>query len=259
MIRLVIIALAIVPATVWYGFKVLWHAYRGAPPSASVYDECPRAWSRLIMALSGVRVVYENVEVIDTTRPQIVVANHTSWYDVLALTAFIPGRTVFVAKKELLDVPVFGRAASACGHIFIDRKDRNAAIESLQQAKKRLEDDRPTVIMFPEGTRSRDGKLKSFKKGAFVLAIQAGVEIVPAAISGSRGIMRKGSWKVNPGVVRVRFGSPIEASGLGVEDRNALTKRAWDELAAMLAVDASDALPQAGAPTASEMDNPDNN
>lgn len=242
MIRLIIIALTIVPATAWYGFKVLWNAYRGAAPSAPVYDECPRGWSRLIMALSGVRVVYENVEVIDATRPQIVVANHTSWYDVLALTAFIPGRTVFVAKKELLDVPIFGRAAVACGHIFIDRKDRSAAIDSLQRAKKRLEDDRPTVIMFPEGTRSRDGKLQSFKKGAFVLAIQAGVDIVPAAISGSRQIMRKGSWKVNPGVVKVRFGTPIEASGLGAEDRNRLTDRAWAELAALLAVDDPDAL-----------------
>ncbi len=258
MIRVIIIALAIVPATIWYGFKVLWHAYRGTPSSASVYDECPRAWSRLIMALSGVRVVYENVEAIDATRPQIVVANHTSWYDVLALTAFIPGRTVFVAKKELLDVPIFGRAAVACGHIFIDRKDRSAAIDSLQTAKKRLEDDRPTVITFPDGSRSRDGKLQTLKTGAFVLAIQAGVDIVPAAISGSREIMRKGSWKVNPGVVKVRFGAPIEASGLVAEDRNRLTDRARDELAALLAVDDPSALPQAEGADGVREEQPDN-
>jgi len=250
MLRLVILTLAIVPATLWYGIKVLWHAYRGSPPSAPVFDECPRGWSRLIMRLSGVRVVYEGAEVIDPTRPQIVIANHTSWYDVLALTAFIPGRTVFVAKKELLSVPLFGRAAAACGHIFIDRQDRSAAIDSLAKAKQRLEDDRPTVIMFPEGTRSRDGTLKSFKKGAFVLAIQAGVDIVPAAISGSRHIMRKGSWKVNPGVVKVRFGTPIEVAGLAVDDRNGLTNRAWDALAALLAVDDPDALPQPVDPAA---------
>jgi 1-acyl-sn-glycerol-3-phosphate acyltransferase len=243
MIRLIVVCVALVPATAWYGLKVLWAAFRGAPPAAAVYDESPRSWSKMILTLSGARVAYHGVEVIDRTRPQILVANHTSWYDVLALTAFIPGRTCFVAKKELRDVPVFGRAAEACGHIFIDRQDRSAAVESLARARERLEEDRPTVIMFPEGTRSRDGTLKPFKKGAFVLALQAGVEIVPVAISGSRDIMRKGSWKVRPGVIDVRFGAPIAVSGLELEDRNALTERAWRAVAELQAKEGPAALP----------------
>ena len=139
MIRLVIVCAALVPATAWYGLKVLFAALRGAPRDASVYDRAPRSWSRMILTLSGAEVRYHGVEVIDRSRAQILVANHTSWYDVLALTAFMPGRTCFVAKKELRSVPVFGRAAEACGHIFIDRQDRSAAVESLAAARQRLE------------------------------------------------------------------------------------------------------------------------
>jgi 1-acyl-sn-glycerol-3-phosphate acyltransferase len=235
MLRLLVVAIAIVPATVWYGAQVLWHAYRGSPPSADVFDRAPRRWSRLILRLSGVRVELENAEAVDPTRSQILVANHTSWYDVLALAGYLPGRFVFVAKKELEGVPIFGRAASACGQIFIDRQDRGSAIESLEKARRSLEEARPTVIMFPEGTRSPDGALRPFKKGAFVLAIQAGVEVVPAAIVGSREVMRKGSLLIRPGTITVRFGEPIHVSGLAVEDRNQLTERAWQALAALQA------------------------
>ena len=235
MLRLFLVAVAIIPATVWHGARVLWHAWRGAPVSSPVYDEAPRRWSRLILALSGVRIELENAEAIDPTRPQILVANHTSWYDVLALAGHLPGRFVFVAKRELESVPIFGRAAAACGQIFIDRQDRAAAIESLDRARRSLEETRPTVIMFPEGTRSPDGRLRAFKKGAFVLAIQAGVEVVPAAISGSHEVMRKGSLLIRPGTITVRFGEPIDVSGFAVDDRNELTERAWQALAALQA------------------------
>jgi 1-acyl-sn-glycerol-3-phosphate acyltransferase len=233
MFRLVLVVLVVVPATLWYGLRVLWHAYRGTPPGAEIFREAPRRWSRLILRVSGVKVAFENASVIDAGRPQILVANHVSWFDVLALSGHLPGRWVFVAKRELADVPLFGRAAAACGQIFIDRQDRNAAIQSLEAARRRLEEERPTVIMFPEGTRSPDGNLQPFKKGAFVLAIQSGVEIVPAAISGSRDVMPKGSLRIRPGTITVRFGRPIEVEGLGAEDRNNLTERAWRALAAL--------------------------
>jgi 1-acyl-sn-glycerol-3-phosphate acyltransferase len=93
-----------------------------------------------------------------------------------------------------------------------------------------LEDERPTIIMFPEGTRSPTGELQKFKKGAFVLAIQSGVDVVPAAISGSREVMRKGSFRIRPGTIRVRFGEPISVEGLGIEQRNELTARAREAL-----------------------------
>ncbi len=114
----------------------------------------------------------------------------------------------------------------ACGHIFIDRQDHTRAVESLEGARRALEETRPTIIMFPEGTRSATGELQPFKKGAFVLAIQTGVEVVPAAISGSRAVMRKHAWRIRPGTVRVRFGTPIPVGEYGLGQRDELTARA---------------------------------
>jgi 1-acyl-sn-glycerol-3-phosphate acyltransferase len=142
----------------------------------------------------------------------------------------VPGRYVFVAKKEVERIPVFGAAVKACGHIYIDRGDKTRALASLDIARKKLEESAPTIIMFPEGTRSDTGELGPFKKGAFVLAVQAGASVVPAAIFGSRQVMKKGSLLVHSGVVRVHFGEPIQVGGYSMEDRGRLTVRAWQAL-----------------------------
>lgn len=226
MIRFLRVLLVIVPTTIYYGARILGAAWRGAPTGSPVFEDAPRSWARSVLWASGVDVVMEGVEVIDPSRPQILVANHTSWFDVAALAAHLPGTYRFVAKKELETVPIFGPAWQACGHISIDRGDRAKAIESLAVARRKLEQDRPTVIMFPEGTRSNSGELKAFKKGAFLLALQTGVEIVPAAIIGSHEIMPKGKWSIRKGTVTVRFGQPIEVSGMSVDDRDALIGRA---------------------------------
>jgi 1-acyl-sn-glycerol-3-phosphate acyltransferase len=191
----------------------------------------------MLLRLSGAKVVIENGEMIDPERPQVLVANHVSWYDVLVLVGYVPGRSIFVAKKELESVPFFGPASKACGQIFIDRKDRQSAVQSLSRARKRLEEESPTIIMFPEGTRSATGELQPFKKGAFVLALQTGVDVIPAAIIGSREVMRKGSLLIHPGTIRVRFGDPISIEGLTLEDRSDLTNRAWQALSELQAAD----------------------
>lgn len=233
MIRLLLVLVVIVPATAWYAFKILWGVSRGGQKAVCVCDTAPRAWCSFLLRCSGVDVVLENAEAIDPERAQILVVNHTSWFDVLALTAHIPGPFVFVAKKEIEKVPLFGPAVRACGHVFIDRQDRARAFESLGSARRTLEETRPTVIMFPEGTRSATGRLQPFKKGAFVLAIQAGVEVVPAAISGSHEVMRKGSLLVHPGTVRVRFGEPIDVGEYRLEQRDELTRTAREALLAL--------------------------
>ncbi len=229
-----------IPATIWYGIRIVWGA-RGKD-GARVCDELPRAWARTLLRAAGVEVELENPERIDPARPQILVANHASWVDVLALTVHVPGAFRFVAKKELARIPFFGAAWQACGHIAIDRSDRQAAIRSLTEAREILEREHPTVILFPEGTRSRDGRLLPFKKGAFVLAIQTGTEVVPAAILGSRAVMRKGSFLVYPGTVRIRFGEPMGVEGLELEDRGVLTDRARAAVAGLL--DAGPAAPE---------------
>jgi 1-acyl-sn-glycerol-3-phosphate acyltransferase len=234
MLRLVAVFLGIVPATLFYGSRMLWAVARKSPDVSCLCDAMPRRWARFLLRLSGVKVEVENVDVIDPDKPQILVANHGSWYDVLAMLDQIPGSFIFVAKKELFSIPIFGSAVLSCGHIFIDRKDRGQAFESLAAARKRLDEESPTIIMFPEGTRSETGEVQPFKKGAFVLGIQAGVDVVPAAITGARGVMRKGSWVIRPGTVRIQFGQPVSVQGYGIKDRNELTERVRAELIRML-------------------------
>lgn len=234
MIRLLAVVLVVVPATIVYGARILWAAWRGVPRGTPLYEEIPRKWSALILRAAGVRVVLEGADVIDPDRPQILVANHASWFDVPAVAAHLPGIYRFVAKQELTSVPIFGRAFQACGHIAIDRKNRERAMASLAIARQRLEEERPTVIMFPEGTRSPDGNLLPFKKGAFLLAIQTGVEVVPMAIVGSRDVMPKGSWLIRSGTITLRFGRPIAVEGLDIEDRDVLVARARDAVQRLL-------------------------
>lgn len=237
MLRLLIVLLVIIPSTIWGASRMLWAAWRKDPSLSCICDSIPRRWARMLLRVSGVNVVIENGAMIDPERPQVLVANHVSWYDVLVLVGYVPGRSIFVAKKELASVPFFGRASKACGQIFIDRKNRASAVESLSRARKRLEEESPTIIMFPEGTRSATGELQPFKKGAFVLALQTGVDIIPAAIIGSHEVMRKGSLLIHPGTIRVRFGDPISIEGLTLEDRSDLTNRAWQALSELQASD----------------------
>ena len=235
MIRFLLVIIAVVPATVYYAIRTGWGVFRGGDKAKCVCEYVPRAWSKLMLRAAGVRVELENAEMIDPEAPQVVVVNHVSWFDVPALAAFLPGPYLFVAKKEIERAPLFGHALKSCGHIFIDRKDRGQAMASLGNARQRLEDDGPSIIMFPEGTRSDSGELQRFKKGAFVLAIQAGADVVPTAIFGSRDIMRKGSFWIRPGVIRVKFGEPISVGEYTVDGRNELTDRAWDAMKALQA------------------------
>ena len=238
MIRLAVVLIVIVPATVWYAARIAWHARRGRPGAAERCERLARRWAALILRAAGAEVVLRNASAIDPDRPQVLVANHVSWFDVVALIVHLPGSWVFVAKKELAKVPLFGKAASTVGTIFIDRDDRSAAVGSLGSARRSLEERCPTIIMFPEGTRSATGELQPFKKGAFVLAIQAGVEVVPAAIFGSRRVMRKGSLLIRSGTITVRFGEPIPIEAYDMARRNELTSAARKALLALQAAGA---------------------
>jgi len=225
MIRLLGVLVWIGPATIWYGGRMIWAVFSGSSDKRCICQQSPRRWASQLLWISGVEIRFENIDLIDPNRPQILVANHSSWYDVLALVS-IPGTFVFVAKRELANIPIFGRAIGSCGHIFVDRNDRSAAVRSLGIAKGLLENESPTIIMFPEGTRTKTGELQKFKKGAFVLAIQTGVDVLPAAIVGSRKVMAKGSLRIKPGTITVRVGTPIAVDGLVMEDRNELTEGA---------------------------------
>src|SRR5690606_8915360 len=129
-IRLLAVLLVIAPLTVWHAARILWAMAWKSPRLPCVCEDVPRAWSGFLLRLTGVRVVLENEEVIDPDRAQILVANHQSWFDVLALAAHLPGAYRFVAKKEIEKAPLFGPSIRRCGHIFIDREDRSKALET---------------------------------------------------------------------------------------------------------------------------------
>jgi 1-acyl-sn-glycerol-3-phosphate acyltransferase len=195
-----------------------------------IYDWGARNWSRWILWASGVTVKVEGLANVHMDEPQVIVSNHQSWYDVWALAANIPKRYRFIAKKELGYIPVFGTAWKVAGHISVDRSDHAAAVRSLDQAGDLIRNDQSSIVIFPEGTRSDDGKLKPFKKGAFMLALHSGVEIVPVACVGTRAILPKNGWRVRGGTIIVRFGEPIQTTGYDEDNRDELIGRVRGEI-----------------------------
>ncbi len=207
-----------------------------------LYWWASRTWSRWLVWASGCPVVVEGIENIAADRPQIIASNHVSHFDVIALAANIPKPFRFVAKKELARIPLFGTAWKAAGHISVDRADRASAVASLDAAGALIRQDHSSVVIFPEGTRSTIAGLLPFKKGAFMLALRTGIEIVPAAVLGTRRILPKGAWRLRSGPVIVRFGAPIATTRYDEETRDALMElvrsRIEDLLAAPPAVTA---------------------
>jgi 1-acyl-sn-glycerol-3-phosphate acyltransferase len=214
-----------------------------APWTRAHCSRCSRAWGRAILKVAGVRVRLEGAEGGKLDQPLVLVANHQSWFDVFALAGMLPARTRFVAKEELRRVPLFGAAWEMCGHIRVNRGDRAEAVRSLDEAGRRIRDERLNVVVFAEGTRSPDGQLMPFKKGAFMLALQTGVPILPIGISGSRAVMPKGSFRIRPGEIRIRLGDPIPVEGLTVAERDALLQRTRQAVLALM--DGSDGDPHA--------------
>lgn len=234
MIRTVWLLLAGLVITVVLSTRVLLATYLRSRRITGVCDRVSRFWCRALLRMGGARVRFQGLERLDWSEPMVIVANHQSWFDVFALGAHLPANRRFVGKEELARIPIFGPAWLACGHIAIDRSDRERAIESLEKAADRAREERLALVFFAEGTRSWDGRLQPFKKGAFVFAIQAGLPVVPLGISGSRAIMKKGSFRVRPGEIRVRVGRPISVDGLEHEDRDRLLEEARSAVAALM-------------------------
>jgi 1-acyl-sn-glycerol-3-phosphate acyltransferase len=197
------------------------------------YDVLPRAWARLCLVVSGVRVVVHNRERGFEGAPHIFLANHMSWYDIPALGSFLP-RAKFVAKAELFKIPVLGAAMRSVGMVPIQRSNRKAAFGAYDEASRRIRDGN-SVIVFPEGTRGDDYPLRTFKKGPFVLAIDAGAPIVPVLVYGAREVVRRGSMLVHPGTIHVHLLEPVSVEGYEYDDRDALAAKVRSRIAEALA------------------------
>ena len=220
-------------ATIYYAGTVVLRTHFWRRNLRCACDRAARRWAQAILWAANVQVRVEGSEHLRADEPQIIVSNHQSWFDVFALAAHLPVRYRFVAKKELGDIPVFGKAWQSCGHVSVDRGNREAAIESLDQAWREIHEDKLTMVLFPEGTRSPDGRLKPFKKGAFVLAVQGQVPLVPVAVLGSRNVMPKGRVKIRSNPITLRVGEAIPTEGATIRDRNRLLEASWNAIAAL--------------------------
>ena len=194
-----------------------------------------RLWAKAHLAVMGIRPRYSGLEHAADTAPRIFLANHLSTLDIWVLVPALPVTTRFVSKRSLFWIPVLGQAMMVAGFIPIDRKDRTSAIRSLSRAAATARDG-ASIVLFPEGTRSRDGRLAAFKRGSFHLAIEAGVPIVPVAISGTYDVVRPRSIVVRPGVVSVTFAPPVDVTAFG-GDIDALMAKVRSEIAGRLPAD----------------------
>jgi 1-acyl-sn-glycerol-3-phosphate acyltransferase len=170
-----------------------------------------QVWGRSILSMSGIRVELKGMDRAGNYRSCIFMCNHQSNYDIPVLLGKLPVQFRWLAKAELFRIPLFGRSMRGAGYISIDRFDRNSAFQSLDKAAATIKQG-TSVMIFPEGTRSTDGKLLPFKKGGFVLAVDAGVPIVPIVISGTHDIMPKGRLLVRRQSVLVQVQPPILTS-----------------------------------------------
>lgn len=177
----------------------------------NVAHQVARLWARSILLVSRVQVEIEGLEHIPQGRSCIIMPNHQSNFDIPVLLGRLPVQFRWLAKQELFKIPIFGRGMRGCGYISIDRSNRKRAFASLKEAARKIREG-VSVLIFPEGTRSEDGKIRSFKKGGFVLAVDAGVPIVPVVIFGTRSIMPKGRLMIKSRGVRMQLLAPIDSS-----------------------------------------------
>lgn len=182
-------------------------------------------WARSIVRAAGLRVTVSGLENIDPSHSYIIVSNHQSQMDIPVLVAALPLKLTFIAKKELFKIPLFSQAMRAFGILEIDRSNHNRAIETLKLAAQVIQKEKISVLAFPEGTRSRDGKIQRFKKGAFALATDHQIPLLPVTISGTFPVLPKGKLFLRPGEVRIIIHPAVETEPYDVEGRDKLIEK----------------------------------
>lgn len=190
-------------------------------------------WSLGVLRLASVRVEVHGRHYLQGEQAQVIVANHQGYFDIFALLTVLRRPSAWMLKQELLRLPIVGWCMARGGHVAVDRFDVARASRGLAEAEAKLRQG-ISVVIFPEGTRSRDGRVQPFKKGAFLLALRSQAPILPISLSGSGRILEKGSFRLTPGVVRVAIHPPVPVKGLGVEAVEDLIAKVRDQIMAGL-------------------------
>lgn len=221
-----------VVVTIIAGTAVL--AISSRKPDSRMVEPLIRWWARSWMAAAGIRMSVTGLEHVELGS-QVVIANHLSNFDVMVALASIPLPIRFLTKQELFKIPLFAQAMRAVGMVEVDRAARSAAIESVNRQAAEVVERGHSLIIFPEGTRSRDGELKQFKKGAFTMAVAGAMPVLPVTIHGTREVWPPESLMIHGGPVRMVIDRPIPTSGLGRQEVDGLRERVREIIAGRLA------------------------
>ncbi len=209
MIQTFFIILWIVISTIFFGILAILLGFFDKSGNSS--HKVARIWAKSILFMSRIEVIVKGFSNIDPSRSYIYMANHLSNFDIPVLLAYLPVQFRWLAKAELFKIPIFGRGMRGCGYISIDRSNRKEAFKSLDKAAQIIRNG-VSVVIFPEGTRSREFKVNKFKKGGFVLAVDSQVSVIPVLISGTWHIMSKSGLRIKPGKVFLEIMEPVETT-----------------------------------------------
>ena len=190
--------------------------------SGDLGHRCARTWAWLILKTTGVRVSHAGIGRLDPGRSYVLASNHQSIYDIPIIFASVPLQLRIVAKQSLGRIPFMGWHLYHSGHLLVDRRNPGP---DIVEKMRRLVSESHSLIVFPEGTRSADGNIGRFKRGSFVVALDAQLPVVPVTIVGSRHVMRKGRLMVCPGDVRLIVHDPIPTTGLTRDDVSVFADR----------------------------------
>ena len=224
----------------FFPFMILWfiasYIATLADSSGNLAHRCLTFWARSSLALAGLRVHIEGLERLDPEMTYVFMANHASFLDILLAFAYFPYNFRFIIKEEIFSIPFIGWALRRSGQIPIDRQNPRRALKSLKQAAGLLKEG-ISLVVFPEGTRTPNGKLQEFKATLFVLPIRARISVVPVLIEGTFQALKRGSVLLNPVPLRLTFYDPIPPASFKDRDRGVYSEKArWVLLNSSLTV-----------------------
>jgi 1-acyl-sn-glycerol-3-phosphate acyltransferase len=232
MARMLYFAAVAIVMTIPYSFMTLTIA--SVRSTSPWIDRLIRFWASVLVRAAGIDLQVENGGRIESDKRYILVANHYSYLDIPCVFAAIPQPIRFMAKSSLFKIPLFGWALARTGFIPIDRKNRRTAVKSFDLAVARIRHGN-TIMIFPEEGRTRVREMRPFQRGAFLLAIRSEKTIVPIAIDSTFDVWPVGSfWRIRPGRVTIRVGTPIETKGCTVRDKDRLLHEAREQIQGML-------------------------
>lgn len=202
-------------------------------PNSKLSYHPARIWARLCCSLLFVRVHVQGLEKLNPKQSYVLLLNHQSVFDIFVVYGWCPFIFKWMMKAELRKIPFVGKACESAGHIFIDRTNPIAAKHSMQKAEAQLQNG-VSLVIFPEGTRTRTGEMGSFKRGAFRIATDLNLPIVPITLRGSFERLHRNTLNVHPGVIEVIVHNPIDVSPYLPDRTPALIQQTWDVIHAAL-------------------------